>query len=171
MTLASILDQPDSQARAIALQSWLENHHGQPTAQTELQAFIHQETSSEVLAIAIPALAQYWHDEPSTLNWFKTYAQYANSPVVRALAIEALARGWPAAFNVFEILSKCAFADRFIRRTADELNPRQQALAMMIECYPDRHQTWEFVRDRAANDPDAQLRQFAQAQLVANQKT
>ena len=36
----------------------------------------------------------------------------------------------------------------------------------MIKLYPDRPQTLELVRDRAQNDRDQQLREFAQKQLA-----
>jgi hypothetical protein len=36
----------------------------------------------------------------------------------------------------------------------------------MIELYPDRPQTLELVRDRAQNDSDETLREFAQEKLA-----
>jgi hypothetical protein len=36
----------------------------------------------------------------------------------------------------------------------------------MIELYPDRPQTLELVRDRAQNDRDRHLREFAQKELA-----
>ena len=36
----------------------------------------------------------------------------------------------------------------------------------MIELYPDRPQTLELVRDRAQNDSDETLREFAQKELA-----
>jgi hypothetical protein len=36
----------------------------------------------------------------------------------------------------------------------------------MIELYPDRPQTLELVRDRAQNDRDPKLREFAQKKLA-----
>ena len=45
-------------------------------------------------------------------------------------------------------------------------NPRQTALAAMIELYPDRPQTLELVRDRAQNDSDERLRKFAHKKLA-----
>ena len=45
-------------------------------------------------------------------------------------------------------------------------NPRQTALEAIIEQYPDRPQTLLLLRDRAENDPDVQLREFARKQLL-----
>ena len=45
-------------------------------------------------------------------------------------------------------------------------NPRQVTLATMIDLYPDRTETLELVRDRAQNDRDQKLREFAQEKLA-----
>jgi hypothetical protein len=47
-----------------------------------------------------------------------------------------------------------------------ERNPRQAALTAMIELYPERPQTLEILRDRAQNDRDPKLREFAQKELA-----
>jgi hypothetical protein len=53
-----------------------------------------------------------------------------------------------------------------IARMSWQDNPRQTALAAIIELYPDRPQTLELVRDRAQNDSDETLREFAQKKLA-----
>ena len=45
-------------------------------------------------------------------------------------------------------------------------NPRQTALEIMLKQYPDRPKTLEILRDRAQNDRDQQLREFAQKKLA-----
>ena len=40
----------------------------------------------------------------------------------------------------------------------------------MLKQYPDRPKTLEILRDRFANDPDEQVRKFAQKQLAKLEK-
>ncbi len=169
VTLATLAEMAEPRQRAIALQTALPHLNQAPTFLEDLKDWIQTETDPGVLSVAIRALAHYGKGEVETLNWFKTYAQYAQNPIIRALAVQELARGWRDAFNVYEILSKCAFADRFRRQHPEEVNPRLCALTVMIEQYADAPQTWEFVGDRAENDNDPQVRAFAQAQLAQRQ--
>lgn len=169
VTLATLQAIAPPRERAIALQTALPHLQDHPTFLEDLKDFIKAESDPGVLSVAIRALAYYGKAEIETLNWFKTYAQYAQNPIIRALAVQELVRGWRDAFNVYEILSKCAFADRFRRQTPEEVNPRLCALTVMIEQYADVPQTWEFVGDRAENDNDPQVRAFAQAQLAQRQ--
>jgi hypothetical protein len=48
--------------------------------------------------------------------------------------------------------------------------PGQTALEIMLKQYPDRPKTLEILRDRFANDPDEQVRKFAQKQLAKLEK-
>ena len=68
--------------------------------------------------------------------------------------------------ELFELLCDVAINNPFDREYIWQDNPRQAALAAMIELYPDRPQSLEIVRDRAQNDSDQKLRKFAQEQLA-----
>ncbi|NET61503.1 MAG: hypothetical protein F6K47_36900 [Symploca sp. SIO2E6] len=46
-----------------------------------------------------------------------------------------------------------------------EDNPRQIALKIIIEQYPNHPQTLDLLRDRADNDSDEKLREFAREEL------
>ena len=59
-----------------------------------------------------------------------------------------------------------AINDRFEREHNWQGNPREAALAAIIELDPDRPQTLELVRDRAQNDSDYIFREFAQKELA-----
>lgn len=166
LTFTNIGAIADPRDRALTLQRQLPQLSTTSDCLDALQAFINQEADPGVLSIAIRALAHYGVEHLEVLNWFKTYSQYAQNPIVRSLAVKELAHNWTTDFNVYEILSKCAFADRFRRQHPDEVNPRFHALQAMIEHYHDLPQTWEFVSDRATNDNDPQVRDYAQAQLA-----
>ncbi|MEG4231175.1 hypothetical protein QUA40_03505, partial [Microcoleus sp. Pol11C3] len=85
---------------------------------------------------------------------------------VREAAVEELARRWKDDPELFELLCDVAINDPFDRDKDWQRNPRQTALAAMIELYPDRPQTLAIVRDRAQNDRDQKLREFAQKKLA-----
>ncbi len=156
---------PQSRIKAIAelVQRWPDDEE----TLALLKSIAQSDSDPTAIATAMAALVSCGRDDPATLTWFKTYAQYAQNPAVRGAAIEELARGWHEEFNVFEILSKCAFVDPFRRQNEADVNPRQRALAAMIAQYPGYHQTWALVEERAENDADPLLRQFANQQLAA----
>ncbi|MFM9263964.1 histidine kinase, partial [Tychonema sp. BBK16] len=85
---------------------------------------------------------------------------------VRSAAVQELARGWKDDPELFELLCDVAINHPFERQYDFQDNPRQVALAAMIELYTDRPQTLELIRDRAQNDSDEQLREFAQKKLA-----
>ncbi|MEA5626694.1 hypothetical protein, partial [Nostoc sp. UHCC 0251] len=59
----------------------------------------------------------------------------------------------------------CAVDDSFERKEEDETNPRRIALEIIIKQFPQHPQTLSLLRDRAENDPDEQVREFAQKKL------
>ncbi|MBD0310594.1 MAG: HEAT repeat domain-containing protein, partial [Microcoleus sp. T1-bin1] len=96
----------------------------------------------------------------------KQLAQSDDNWRVRTSAVEELARGWKDDPELFEFSWDVAINDPFDREEDWQNNPRQTALAAIIELYPDRPQTLELVRDRAQNDSDETLRKFAQKNLA-----
>ncbi|MFG6104866.1 NACHT domain-containing protein [Leptothoe sp. EHU-05/26/07-4] len=90
---------------------------------------------------------------------------------IRWLAVRWLSR-WKNEPDLFDFLCDLALHDPFKRRYGEDNNPRQASLKVMIKAYPDHPQTLELLRDRATNDPDEQLREWAQQQLTTlKQKT
>ena len=66
---------------------------------------------------------------------------------------------------MFEFLCDRALNDPFERKEDREDNPRQLALEIIIKQYRDRPQTLPLLQDRAENDPDEKVREFAQKKL------
>jgi hypothetical protein len=89
---------------------------------------------------------------------------------VRYSAIQELARGWKDEPGIFEWLGDIAIDHPFERQSKFQNNPRKAALEIMVKQYPDRPKTLEILRDRFANDPDEQVRQFAQKKLTELEK-
>jgi HEAT repeat protein len=131
-----------------------------------LKQLAQSEDNGEVRQAAVQALARGWKDDPETLPWLKQLAQSDDDANVRRAAVQELARGWRNESGIFELLGDVAIHDPFDREDEWQDNPRQAALAATIELYPDRPQTLELVRDRAQNDRDPKLREFAEEKLT-----
>ncbi|MEG3957422.1 NACHT domain-containing protein [Microcoleus sp. herbarium2] len=116
---------------------------------------------------AVAAVAATWKDDPETLPWLKQLAHSDDDGDVRIAAVEELARGWKDDPELFELLCEVAINDPFDHRGKSRWrNPRQTALAALIELYPDRPQTLEILRDRAQSESDEIFREFAQKKLA-----
>ncbi|MEH1783118.1 MAG: HEAT repeat domain-containing protein [Nostoc sp.] len=115
---------------------------------------------------AMEELAKNWKDDPDTLHILKTYAQSDIFWFIRQEALQELAQGWKDEPGMFEFLYKCVLDDPFTSHQSDaESNPRLTVLKAIIEQFPQHHQTLPLLRDRAKNDPDEQVREFAQKKL------
>jgi len=131
-----------------------------------LKQLAQSDDDGNVRRAAVQELARGWKDDPETLPILKQLAQSDDDGDVRRAAVRELARGWKDDPELFELLCDVAINDPFDRKYILQNNPRQTALAAMIELYPDRPQTLELVRDRALNDSDETLRKFAQKKFA-----
>ncbi|MEG4985205.1 HEAT repeat domain-containing protein, partial [Microcoleus sp. BR0-C5] len=131
-----------------------------------LKQLAQSDDNGYVRRAAVEELARRWKDDPETLPLLKQSAQSDDNSDVREAAVHELAWGWKDEHGIFELLCDVALNDPFEREYYWLGNPRQAALAAMIELYPDRPQTLELVRDRAQNDSDERLRKFAQKKLT-----
>ena len=117
---------------------------------------------------AVEALARNWKNDPDTLPTLKRYLQ-DESHIVRGRALEALMRNqvWRNLSEVAEVVFHLAEDDPYELDDDSywEENIRLQALKAIISNYPAHPKTPELLCDRAENDPDEQLREWAQEQL------
>jgi HEAT repeats len=118
---------------------------------------------------AIRALVKIWRDDPKTLIWVKTSAQESPNSAVRYMALRELANHWKDNPEITELFFERAIKDPFKRKDKrkDDIqpNPRLKALQVICQYYPNHFKTLPLLRDRATNDPDEQLREWAQEQL------
>jgi len=115
---------------------------------------------------ALQELSRRWKEDDDTLSLLKLCAQSENCFFgVRSEAITEIANGWAKAPWVFEFLCDRAVDDPFVRKHESNRNPRLRAINALRTHYPTHPKTIELLRDRAINDPDEQLRQWAQEQL------
>jgi hypothetical protein len=127
---------------------------------------------------AVAALANYWKDDPDTLPILKIYAQSGDEPNTSAV-IKAIVLGWKEHPDTANFLSDVVIKNSFSREVVcdsdfgiqrhifhGDINPRKIALEALLNYYPTYYpKTLELLKDRAINDPDEQLREWAQGQL------
>ncbi|GBC62405.1 NTPase [Desulfonema ishimotonii] len=120
----------------------------------------------EICQKTVAAVSLCWEKEPDTLSWLKhlTTEDYDD---VRYVAIQELVLSWKNVPAVYEILCNCALKDPFERLYGSgkmyifEDNPRQTALEALTQHFPERPHTRDLLQDRAQNDPDEQVREYA----------
>ncbi len=95
----------------------------------------------------------------------KARAQSDESEAVRRAAVEVSATGWKDDPTLFELWCDITLNNPFEREYDFRDNPRQIALKVLVQQYPDHPQTLELLGDRAQNDNDEQLREWATKQL------
>ncbi|NEQ69958.1 MAG: NACHT domain-containing protein [Symploca sp. SIO2D2] len=116
--------------------------------------------------VAVIEIARGWKDDPETLPLLKQLAQSDEHWNVRGAAVEEIARGWKDETWMLAFLCDRAVNDPFERKKEWEENPRQIALYIIIKQYPNHPQTLPLLRERAENDSDEQLREFARKKLA-----
>jgi HEAT repeat protein len=156
----------DSAVRLSALQELAWGWKDDPETLPWLKQIAQSDDDGDVRRAAFQEIARGWKNDPETLPWLKELAQSDDDVNVRRAAVQELARGWKDESGIFELLGDVAIHDPFDREDEWQDNPRQTTLAATIELYPDRPETLELVRDRAQNDPEQELREFAQEELA-----
>ena len=119
-----------------------------------------------MLSTAVEEITRGWKDEPDTLPWLKQLAQFDKDMFVRSAAVREIARGWKEKPWMLEFLCDRILNDHFERQEDWEDNPRQLALKIIIKQYPHHFQTLSLLSNRAENDSDEQLREFARQKLA-----
>ena len=124
--------------------------------------------SNEIWVIrqgALRMLATVGKGDLETLSIIKNHAQFDDNWSVRYEALSGLIDHWETKLITFEFLLNCTLHDPFKRDDKRYTNPRKTALEGILTYYPTHPETLELLSDRATNDPDEQLREWAQEQL------
>jgi HEAT repeat protein len=156
----------DANVREAAVQELVRGWKDDPETLPIFKQLAQSDDDRNVREAAVQELARGWKDDPETLPILKQRAQSDDNWYVRLAAAQKLVSGWKDQPGIFEILCDVAIKDPFKREKDWQYNPRQAALAAIIELYPYRPETLELVRDRAQNDPDQELREFALEKLA-----
>lgn len=118
---------------------------------------------------SIHAIAIGWNKEPEMLSFLKNIACNDDASLVRRIAIAAISKWWKQQPEIIEFLCHRAKNDS-CKIHEYWLNPRYVALEAILENYPNHPKTLALLRDRAENDPDKQLREFALKKLQERDK-
>ncbi len=120
---------------------------------------------------AIGELVKGWKNDLDTLSVLKSCTQLDNDGYLKEKVMQELIQYWQASPDIYDFLYECAVDDSFnpvslaylLDDTDDTENPpaRQVALEAIIEQYSDHPQTLSLLQDRAENDPDEKVRNFA----------
>ncbi len=138
----------------------------EPDILTLLQQLAKSDEHWDVRRAAVEEIARSWKDEPDTLPLLQQLLQSDEHWAVRRTAVEEIARSWKEESWMLEFLCDRILNDPFERQEPWEGNPRLVALEIIIKQYPDNPQTLPLLRDRAENDSDEQLREFATQKLA-----
>ncbi|MBD2161478.1 HEAT repeat domain-containing protein [Limnothrix sp. FACHB-1083] len=143
------------------------NHWGDhPDTLPWLKEQVYSEKESGIQYVAVKVIAKHWKDSPDTLALLKKWVQTNKNWFVRQAAVEAITQHWPDDPSTLKLLDKVAIQDPFQRSRQYERNPRKTALEGLLEIVPKNPLVIDLLRDRAANDPDDLLRQWATEQLA-----
>ncbi|MEG3896027.1 MULTISPECIES: HEAT repeat domain-containing protein [unclassified Microcoleus] len=156
----------DGEVRSSAVQELARGWRHDPETLPWLKQLAQSDENSAVRQAAVQELALGWKDDPETLPILKQLAQFDESWDVRYSAVQELAFECKNEPGIFEGLVDIAINHPFGRLYKSQDNPRKRLLEIMLQQYPDYPQTLEILRDRFANDPDEQVRNFAQQQLA-----
>ena len=165
-----------------AIQKLLKGWKDDPNFLSVLKTLAQSAKHCHVRETAMREWAQGWSSDSGILPLLKTVAQSNDHWHVRAAALEELARGWKDEAGIFEFICDRAVNDPYPLKDEtnplkDEINktpnPRQIALEIIIKQYPNHPQTLALLRDRAENEPDEKVREFAHKKLaqVENKKS
>jgi hypothetical protein len=113
---------------------------------------------------AVKELARGWKDDPDTLSFLKELATSDKYSInVQLSAVQELARTFNQEPGMFEFLRVIAVPQP---SKGDNLfDNRSVVLQVIIKQFPHHRQTLPLLRDRTENDPDEQVREFAQKKL------
>ncbi|MEH2217776.1 MAG: HEAT repeat domain-containing protein [Nostoc sp.] len=151
--------------RRVAVEELANYFKDDPDTKSILKERATQDEHENVRGAAVQGLANNFKDDPDTKTILKERATQDEHENVRGAAVQKLAKYFKYQPELFDIYYNCAVDDSFERKEGDEPNPRRIALEIIIKQFPQHDQTLTLLRDRAKNDPDEQVREFAQKKL------
>ncbi|MFH7031104.1 MAG: HEAT repeat domain-containing protein, partial [Heteroscytonema crispum UTEX LB 1556] len=153
--------------RRTAIEALASNFKEDPDTRTILKDRATADEDGVVRRRAIEALASNFKEDPDTRTILKDRATADEDGVVRRRAIEALGKHFKYQSDLFDVYYNCAVNDPY-KGSHDSFlsfNPRRIALEIIIKQFPQHSQTLPLLRDRAENDPDEKVREYAQQKL------
>ncbi|NEQ70705.1 MAG: NACHT domain-containing protein [Symploca sp. SIO2D2] len=130
-----------------------------------LQQLAQSNVNWDVRHTAVVEIACGWKDEANTLPFLQQLAQSDKNWRVRRGAVEKIAHGWKDEPWMLGFLCDRVLNNPFKRQFSWETNPRQPVLEIIIKQYPHHPRILTLLRDRADNDSDEKVREFAREKL------
>ncbi len=130
-----------------------------------LKQWVKSDNSLDVRIEALRQIATGWKDESETLELLKQWVESDDNSDIRVEALRQIATGWKHQPGIFELFYHTALNDPFQPENEHQYNPRQIALEAIVKQYRDYPQSLPLLKDRAAKDPDKQLRKWAKRKL------
>jgi len=115
---------------------------------------------------ALETILDCYTEHPNALAFIMNRAENDSDGRVRSYILSKLPIYWEEEPSVFDFLCQRAVSDAYQTDEVKRLNPRKAALESLLTHYPTNLKTLELLRDRALNDPDEQLREWAKEQLA-----
>ncbi|QLE39740.1 NACHT domain-containing protein [Nostoc sp. C052] len=156
----------ENDVRCVAVRELAKNFKDDPDTKFFLKERATHDDDNYVQRVAIQELAKNFKDDPDTKFFLKELAIHDDDNYVRGVAVRELAKYFKYQPELFNIYHNCAIYNPFERKQEHETNPRRIALEIIIKQFPQHDQTLPLLRDRAENDPDEQVREFAQKKLA-----
>ena len=166
--LKECIQRNDPITRSSALQALVDEWKNDPDTLPLLKSYAYDDYHWR--RVVVKAFIKGWKDDPEVFSILMSYAQNDEAEDLRQIAVQTIAEDWWTEPNVLELLSSIVIQDPFKRMLAWQINPRLTALAGITTHYPTHPRTFELLCDRAFNDPDEQLREWAQEQLKKMEK-
>ncbi|MBD2499726.1 HEAT repeat domain-containing protein [Anabaena azotica] len=153
--------------RWTAVQDLALTYEDDPTTKNILQQRATADDNWEVRRLAVEHLVQSYKDDPDTKTFLQQRATADDDSDMRWTAVNELAKAYKSQPELFEIYYDCAINDPFDDSHDDfYANPRRVALEIIVKQYPQHPQTLPLLRDRAENDPDEKVREYAREKLA-----
>jgi len=152
--------------RSAAVEEIARGWKDEPDTLPLLKQLAQSDEDGVVRSAAAKEIARGWKDEPETLPLLKQLAQSDDDSFVRGTAVEEIAHRWKDKPWMLEFLCDRAVNDPFERQVDRIGNPRQLALKIIIKQYPNHPKTLALLHDKAENDSDEQLREWAKKKLA-----
>ncbi|MBD2595833.1 HEAT repeat domain-containing protein [Nostoc spongiaeforme FACHB-130] len=161
----------DSSVRRTAVAQLAQAYKDDSTKTFLLQLATAQDDNWYMQETAVEKLAQAYKDDSTKTLLLQLATAQDDNWYKRRTAVAQLAKAYKSQPELFEIYYNCAANDPFQGSHEDFFpNPRRVALEIIIKQYPQHERTLPLLRDRAENDPDEQVREYAQKKLAELEK-
>ncbi|MBU7586567.1 MAG: NACHT domain-containing NTPase [Nostoc sp. TH1S01] len=150
--------------RAKAIRELTKGWRQEPETLSWLKLVLKTDKHPVVLMTILEELSSNFKEHPDFKTIMKNHALH-DDPNVRFTAIKILSENFINQLDLFEL-----YQNRVVNNPVREdysfgTNSRRFALEIIVQQFPRHPQTLPLLRDRAENDPDEQVREYAQKQL------